>query len=113
MLYIMLLMSFNLILNYGLVSLIWDLWNFELSCYKHPWFKYFDDWEMKWPNGPKVLKSTSSYEITDLIIGFMVNHEIILKVYFYKMSTDNLKGVEFSIERVSCFGFLPQNYMPL
>ncbi|PHU08823.1 hypothetical protein BC332_20683 [Capsicum chinense] len=46
------------------------------------------------------LKSTSLLEIPDLIIGFVVNHEIILKVDFYEMSADNLKGVVFSTEQV-------------
>ena len=67
---------------------------------------------MNWPNGPWALKSTSLYEIIDLIIGFVVNHEIILKVDFYDMSADNPKGVVFSTERVSYYGFLPQNYVP-
>ena len=67
---------------------------------------------MNWPNGPWALKSTSLHEIINLIIGFVVNHVIILKVDFYEMSTDNLKGVVFSTEWVSYYDFLPQNYVP-
>ena len=68
---------------------------------------FWDGWKLNWSNGSKALNSTLLYEIIDLINGFVVNHEIILKVDFYEMSADNLKGVVFSTEQVSYYGFLP------
>ena len=101
-------MSFNLRLNYGSLIPTWDLQFYELLCYKHPWFQYseiiekcFDIMAIEFWNPLYYMR------LQTWLFGSWWTMRLCLKVDFFEMSTDNLKGVVFSNERVSYYGFLP------